>query len=216
MLARASRSRIGQIEVVDPRGRARFNGKRKITCHKDSYVLSDLSEETGGPDEIGDALVHLLRDQTAGTHPAAEALIRLRAMQAALFLAGILLRWDTQTLGPDPAARLRGDLTPQVSASLMTMARTDHAALTALALHLNQGPAYFTCWSLTDLAEDGSVLYEPAHHQHNPPKWMSYPNYQAEMARRVGVTEIPCAGPIVIPEHARPIFAAHRVYRMTR
>jgi hypothetical protein len=167
-------------------------------------------------DEIGDALVHLLREQMPGTRPPAEALIRLRAMQAALFLAGILLRWDTQTLGPDPAARLRGDLTPQVSASLMTMARTDHAALTALALHLNQGPAYFTCWSLTDLAEDGSVLHEPAHHQHNPPKWMSYPNYQAEMARRVGVTETPCAGPIVVPEHARPIFAAHRAYRMTR
>ncbi|MBN1174854.1 MAG: hypothetical protein JXA67_22030 [Micromonosporaceae bacterium] len=167
-------------------------------------------------DDIGHGLVHLLREQMPGTRPAVEALIRLRAIQAALFLAGILLRWDTQALGPDPAARLRGDLTPQVSASLMTMARTDHAALTALALHLNQGPAYFTCWQLTDLAEDGSVLYEPARHQHNPPKWMSYPDYQAQMARRVGITEIPCAGSVVIPEHARPILAAHYAYRMDR
>jgi hypothetical protein len=133
-----------------------------------------------------------------------------------LFTSGILLRWDIQELGTDAAARLRGDLTPHVSAGLMTMARTDHAALTALALHLNQGPHYFTCWTLTDLTEDGAVLHEPARHQHNPPKWMSYPNYQAERAHRVGVAEIPCTAPIVIPEHARPIFAAHRAYRLGR
>lgn len=166
-------------------------------------------------DDIGEHLVHLLREQLAGTRPAAEALIRLRAIQAALFTSGILLRWDTQELGVDPAARLRGDLTPQVSAGLMTMARTDHAALTALALHLNQGPHYFTCWTLTGLTEDGAVLHAPARHQHHPPKWMSYPHYQAEHARRVGVTEIPCTAPVVIPEHARPILAAHRAYRMS-
>jgi hypothetical protein len=167
-------------------------------------------------EDIGEHLVHLLREQLAGTRPAAEALIRLRAIQAALFTSGILLRWDTRELGTDPAARLRGDLTPQVSAGLMTMARTDHAALTALALHLNQGPHYFACWTLTDLTEDGAVLHPPGRHQHNPPKWMSYPIYQAEHAHRVGVTEIPCTAPIVIPEHARPILAAHRAYRMNR
>lgn len=35
-------------------------------------------------DDIGEHLVHLLREQLAGTRPAAEALIRLRAIQAAV------------------------------------------------------------------------------------------------------------------------------------
>jgi hypothetical protein len=47
--------------------------------------------------------VRLLRDGFQGDQPAAEALTRLHAVQAALFLHGILLRWDTRALGADPA-----------------------------------------------------------------------------------------------------------------
>jgi hypothetical protein len=46
-------------------------------------------------------------------------------------------------LGPDPGRRLMGDLTPQIAGRLHVICRTDAAAATALALHLNHTPRDF-------------------------------------------------------------------------
>jgi hypothetical protein len=53
-----------------------------------------------------------LRDVAVGPAPSPPAaLIRLRAVQASLFVQGIVLGWAPAALGPDPARRLLGDLT---------------------------------------------------------------------------------------------------------
>ncbi|GAT69821.1 hypothetical protein PS9374_05501 [Planomonospora sphaerica] len=82
------------------------------------------------------AVTGWLRDHTVGCAPTPQtALIRLRAVQAALFVHGILLRRQADALGADPARRLLGDLTPNIAARLHRICRTDAAAATALALH---------------------------------------------------------------------------------
>jgi hypothetical protein len=139
------------------------------------------------------ALTGWLRDISLGPAPTpAAALVQLRAIQAALFLRGILLRWDTTTLGPDPAARLPGDLTPGRAAALDAMhTRTDIPAAAALCLHLNHRPARLGHLTLGHLAPDGSVLHGSADPDGDPG--------QPEQIR--------------IPSAARPILAAHLAFR---
>ena len=88
--------------------------------------------------------------------------MRLRAVQAALFVRAIVLSWRPGPLGPRPATRLPGNLTPQVAGALHTVVRTDAAAATALSVHLNQGPAFFSVLQLGDVAPDGSAIRVPA------------------------------------------------------
>jgi hypothetical protein len=108
------------------------------------------------------ALTGWLRDSAIGPAPCGPAgLVRLRAVQAALFIRAIVLSWRPGPLGPLPAARLPGNLTPQVAAALQTAVRTDAAAATALSVHLNQGPAFFSVLQLGDVAPDGSAIRVP-------------------------------------------------------
>jgi hypothetical protein len=103
-----------------------------------------------------------LRDSAIGPAscgPAAQ--VRLRAVQAALFVRAIVLSWRPGPLGPQPATRLPGNLTPRVAAALQTAVRTDAAAATALSVHLNQGPAFFSVLQLGDVAPDGSAIRIP-------------------------------------------------------
>jgi hypothetical protein len=59
------------------------------------------------------ALAGWLRDSAIGPAPCGpDALVRLRAVQAALFIRAIVLSWRPGPLGPHPASRLPGNLTP--------------------------------------------------------------------------------------------------------
>jgi hypothetical protein len=106
------------------------------------------------------ALTSWLRDDMLGPAPcAAAALVRLRAVQAALFTSGVLLRWDATALGPTPAGRLTGDLTPDRAAMLATACgQTATAAATALSLHLNHRATHFGRLAIRDIVPDGSAL----------------------------------------------------------
>lgn len=161
--------------------------------------------------DIAADLYSWLRDVQLGpASDPATALITLRATQAALFGHAILLRWSPDTLGPDPAGRLPGNLTRQVTAALNAGAHTSTAAAAALALHLNQGPAYLTCLRVGDVADDGSRLAGPPtgpDHHHG----LAHPVLNADSPS--GIAERACAGTILIPAHARAIIAAHLAYR---
>jgi hypothetical protein len=154
-----------------------------------------------GPTQLTAGLGRWLRDeQLPPTLAPAEALVTLRATQAALFVHGMLLRWNTAALGPEPAGRLPGDLTTGRTAALSAFARTDHTAAAALSLHLNLGPIGFGCWRCGDVSPDGATLEPPREHGPHP-------------GQRPLDAELPCDGPISVPAHARPILAAHLAYR---
>ncbi len=155
----------------------------------------------GGPTRLTAGLTRWLRDhQLAEVPTAAEALITLRATQAALFVRGLLLRWNTAALGPDPARRLPGDLTTARAAALGAFTRTDHTAAAALSLHLNLGPIGFGCWRCGDVSPDGAIIEPPREHGAHP-------------GHRPADAELPCTGLITVPAHARAIVAAHLAYR---
>jgi hypothetical protein len=167
---------------------------------------------------FGGALAAWLRDTHLGpcTDPGA-ALITLRATQAALFVRGVLLRWDPAALGADPAARLRGALDRRHRPhSLYAGAKTTPAAITVLSLHLNQPPLYFNCWRLHHAAVNGATLTSPdtGTHHHQVPQYLRYPDYQAAIDTASGVEEIACTHTIRLPEPAQVILAAHRAYRL--
>ena len=134
-----------------------------------------------------------LRDSAIGPAPCGPAaLVRLRAVQAALFVRAIVLSWRPGPLGPQPATRLPGNLTSQVAGALQTAVRTDAAAATALSAHLNQGPAFFGLLQLSDVAPDGSAIRVPpgrarprrAHHAGSGrPVRPGTPGRRAELAR---------------------------------
>jgi hypothetical protein len=156
---------------------------------------------SSGPAQLTTALARWLRDeQFAAVPTAAEALITLRATQAALFVRGLLLRWNTAALGPQPARRLLGDLTPGRAAALSAFARTDHTAAAALSLHLNLGPVGFGCWRWGNASLDGASIEAPREHGPHP-------------GERTADAELPCDGPLTLPGYARPILAAHLAYR---
>ncbi len=159
------------------------------------------AHRAGGPTQLTAGLTRWLRDEQLAEVPsAAEALIRLRATQAALFVRGLLLRWNTAALGPDPARRLPGDLTAARAAALGAFTRTDHAAAAALSLHLNLGPNGFGCWRCGDVSPDGAIVEPPAEHGPHP-------------GQRPADAELPCTGLITVPAHARGLVAAHLAYR---
>lgn len=161
--------------------------------------------------DVAYPLLGWLRDVQLGPTPdAGTALITLRATQAALFGHAILLRWTPDALGPDPAGRLPGNLTPAVAAALSAGARTNAAAATVLSLHLNLAPTRLHCFLIGGVAADGSYLAPPpisAQHTHG------LANAALSADSPSGIGERACAGPIAIPALARPIIAAHLAYR---
>ena len=164
------------------------------------------------------ALTGWLRDSAIGPAPCGPAaLVRLRAVQAALFVRAIVLSWQPGALGPQPATRLPGNLTAQVAGALQTAVRTDAAAATALSVHLNQGPAFFGVLQLSDVAPDGSAIRVPPGRARSLRRgitpgaggWYGQVLEADERSWR----ELATAEPIRIPGCARPLFAAHLAYR---
>ena len=164
------------------------------------------------------ALTGWLRDTAIG--PAAcgpAALVRLRAVQAALFARAIVLSWQPGALGPQPASRLPGNLTAQVAGALQTAVRTDVAAAAALSEHLNQGPTFFDVLQLSDVAPDGSAIRVPATRPRFIRRGISpdadgvYGQMLEEDER--SWRELAAAEPIRIPAHARSLFVAHLATR---
>ena len=173
-----------------------------------------------------------LRDVAVGPAPSpAEALIRLRAVQAALFVHAIVLGWTPAALGPNPARRLLGDLTEARAGALRTGCRTDAAAATALSLHLNLTGAHFELLRIGDVAPDGSAIRPPTTTEVRRPGYRvpstterrpgyrvrsnTFPNViSGSTEQALGRDEFCCREPVLIPTYARSIFAAHRAYRV--
>lgn len=183
-------------------------------CQAEPDTSSDASGGLSG-DMFGGALAAWLRDTQLGPrHDPDQALTVLRATQAALFVAGVLLRWDPAALGPDPAGRLPGTLDPRHRRHpLYAGARTTPAAVTMLSLHLNQPPLHFNCWRLGDADPDGSLLRPPGPHPHTAPAYLSYPDYRAAIERSSRVYETACAHPVRVPGPGRVLLAAHHAWR---
>jgi len=199
---------------------ARVDQVYRAARDRTDQQMVDLYRQQHSPDlpllvpplaDIAWPLLGWLRDVQLGPAPdAATALITLRATQAALFGYAILLRGTPDALGPDPAGRLLGDLTPRIAATLALGGRTDTAAATVLSLHLNHAPTRLHCFQVGDIAADGATVSPPptsAQHHHglaHAPLDQNSPS---------GIRERSCAGTIVIPEPARPIIAAHLAFR---
>jgi len=200
---------------VDEVYRAAANRVDAWVAERDRRGTRGVSSEVGPPVVEAD-LVGWLRDTQLGSAPGpSDALIVLRATQAALFLHAILLRWDPASVGPDPCARLVGDLCAVRVRGLLSMARTDDVAATALSLHLNHPTTFFGCWRCGDVAVDGSVLAGPAVHDHPLQSSPTRIDPVTGRATFVGLPagEAACRGRVLIPEHARGIVAAHLAYR---
>jgi hypothetical protein len=164
------------------------------------------------------ALAGWLRDSAIGPAPCGPAaLVRLRAVQAALFIRAIVLSWQPGPLGPDPASRLPGNLTPQLAGALATTVRTDAAAATALSAHLNHGPAFFGTLQIGDVAPDGSAIRVPASRGRPDRRGITPgadgPYDQMPEADERTWREMAAAEPIRIPACARALFTAHLAYR---
>jgi hypothetical protein len=164
------------------------------------------------------ALTGWLRDSAIGPAPCGPAaLIRLRAVQAALFIRAIVLSWQPGPLGPNPAGRLPGNLTPQVADALATAVRTDAATATALSVHLNHGPAFFGVLQLSDVAPDGSAIRVPASRA-RPVRRGITPGADGAYGQMLDADErtwreMAAAEPVRIPACARSLFTAHLAYR---
>ena len=164
------------------------------------------------------ALTGWLRDSAVGPAPCGSAaLVRLRAVQAALFVRAIVLSWRPGPLGPQPAGRLPGNLTAQVAGALQTAVRTDAAAATALSVHLNQGPAFFATVQIGDVAPDGSAIRVLPGRARRVRRGI-VPGADGVYGQMLEADErtwreLAAAEPIRIPECARPLFAAHLAYR---
>lgn len=160
-----------------------------------------------------------LRDDLIG--PAidpAQALIRLRATQAAYLYNGQLyLRWRPETLGAHPARRLLSDLTSRAATALRGWSRVDVAAATALTLHFGHPPGPYGGWHtdlrLSDLAPDGSWLRmsrDSLLHTLEPAPLPSHdqPDHQTPHYLPVHYTA-------VLPTHLQPILAALHTHTST-
>ncbi|MFI6536751.1 hypothetical protein ACIBHY_30170 [Nonomuraea sp. NPDC050547] len=190
-----------------------------IAARADSWTLTHQSLAAVSDDVFTAHLAAWLRDHILGpADDAGHALIRLRAVQASLFLHGILLRWDPSTLGPQPAQKLPGTLTPAIAHRLATMCRTEFAAATALSLHLNHGPTYFETLRCADIDPEAATITTPDHiDDHdmlptNPKHRRPWPVVRARFladARR----ELSLGTTIHLPAAAGWLLAAHLAHR---
>ncbi|MGO4456587.1 hypothetical protein AB4039_04555 [Streptomyces sp. M-16] len=174
---------------------------------------------------LGARLTFYLRDHRLGPAPdQAHALVRLRAVQVALFLRGYLLRWQMETLGAAPTTRLLSHLTPRTCDKLRTAATPEAAAATALSIHLSHGPTGFGLITCGNTAPDGSTLHlPPAGNPHlaeetrfltAPWKWK--PHRFAPGLTALDVLHLQAASPVLLPGHAASLVAAHLAYRRSQ
>jgi hypothetical protein len=179
----------------------------------------DLTSATSH--RLAGAVTGWLRDHTVGCAATARsALIRLRAVQAALFLSGIHLTWRPEILGPDPERRLPGDLTAPISARLHALGRTETAAATALALHLNHASAHFGFLTVGDISADGSTIRTPGLPGPDGIRRISYPGRSTRWklpderhVRDSAWHEFTGPEHLRIPLHARTLLRAHLALR---
>ncbi|WP_242911478.1 hypothetical protein [Actinomadura terrae] len=167
--------------------------------------------------QVTGAVTGWLRDHTVGPAPTPRAaLVRLRAVQAALLVRGILLRWQPDALGPDPAHRLPGDLTPDIAGRLHAIVRTDAAAATALSLHLNHTAYRLGELRIADVAPDGTQVRGPGAGRHPVRRVYRLPGaFDTPRSRAEDSAWCELAGPepIEIPRHARTLLTVHLAYR---
>ncbi|GHH54779.1 hypothetical protein [Streptomyces candidus] len=160
------------------------------------------------------ALNAYLRDERLG--PAASgrlALIRLRAIQASLFIQGVLLRWQSRALGPAAADQLTTWLTPGICRALRATVSTHAAAVTVISLHLTAAPDRFSHLLCRNLDEHGHYLYLPTF-----PDAAAYlrADWAHEIDRR-HQDESPSyahtTGKTPLPPYAAELLAAHLAHR---
>ncbi|MFJ9523642.1 hypothetical protein ACIRPK_36115 [Kitasatospora sp. NPDC101801] len=197
------------------------------TCHRtlptaDRRRVSDLYRSemhlaSRLPDTTAHALTAYLRDDRLGPAPTPEdALIRLRAIQAALLPRAALLRWQPATLGSDPAARLVTRFTDHTAYALRTAADTESGAATALALYFDTGPTGFDMIRCHDITPDGARFHLPLlseeEREHLRPPWHEQRGHQ----KFTGPGEsdpLRTQTPVTMPLRARALLAAHHAYR---
>lgn len=161
---------------------------------------------------FGAELAAWLRDVQLGPVPYGQvAQIVLRGTQAALFNAGVFLRWDRDRLGPNPGNALCGNLAG--GSTLTELVGTEAAAAAALSLHLNLGPFYFDAWRLADVEPDGSILHPPPVSPPAPVRYLEFSDLRTPVRPNSNVTEIPCHLPVLVPRTIRPLIAAHAAWR---
>lgn len=151
-----------------------------------------------------------LRDDMLGPAPCpAAALVRLRAVQAALFTRGVLLRWDAAALGPGPAGRLNGDLTPGRAAMLAGIGvRPDRHRSRGRAVPSPQPPRHPLRAADPHRRRAGrlSAAAGPS-----PPA--RYRGTGRRSRDGTALAELACGDLVRVPACARPILAAHLAYR---
>ncbi|MEV6682144.1 hypothetical protein AB0N09_35585 [Streptomyces erythrochromogenes] len=155
-----------------------------------------------------------LRDERLGTAASPRlALIRLRAIQAALLTRGVLLRWQPAALGPAAPERLTTWLTPGICRALRATVSTHAAAVTVLSLHLTAAPDRFSHLLCRNIDEHGRYLYLPTLAEH-----ASYlrADWALQLDRR-DENESPSyahtTGKTLLPPYAADLLAAHLAHR---
>ncbi|MFC7934169.1 ATP-binding protein [Streptomyces cinereoruber] len=164
-----------------------------------------------------------LRDHRIGPAPdQAHALARLRGIQTALFFRGYLLRWQYETLGAGPTTRLLSQLTARACDKLRAAATIEDAAATALSIHLSHGPTGLGLITCGNTAPDGHAIHLPVTGSPYiseetrfltvPWKWRSHRHRPIELSA-LDVLHLESDDPVLLPEHAAPLVAAHLAYR---
>ncbi|MEU5811451.1 hypothetical protein [Streptomyces sp. NPDC047718] len=175
---------------------------------------------------LGARLTFYLRDHRIGPAPdQAHALVRLRAVQVALFLRGYLLRWQMETLGHGPTTRLLSQLTERVCDKLRTAVSPEAAAATALSIHLSHGPTGFGLITCGNTATDGSSVHLPVtgspyateetRYLRVPWRWKPHYRMPHELTA-LQVLHLESDDPVPLPAHAALLVAAHLAYRRSQ
>lgn len=167
-------------------------------------------------------LTFYLRDHRIGPAPdQGHALVRLRAIQTAFFFRGYLLRWQPETLGPNPTTRLLTQLTPRTCDKLRTAATPETAAATALSIHLAHPPTGFGLITCRSTAPDGHTIHLPIggspyareETRYLPAPWQYKTHHYPSDITALHVLHLESDEPVVLPDHAAPLIAAHLAYR---
>ncbi|WTX01096.1 hypothetical protein OG216_47650 (plasmid) [Streptomycetaceae bacterium NBC_01309] len=190
------------------------------------WLFGALARARSDADLVPVLTTHL-RDHRLGPAPTpGEALIRLRAIQAALWQDGLGLRWQPDNLGPDPAARLRNALSPRVADKIRTAAPTWTAAAVALSLYLGCSPDGFGLITCGQIADDGASFHVPLpapDAAHLPTPWgdpdrnpiRPLPS-ETPYVPREALRHLATDRPVHLPAHAQPLLAAHLAYRRSQ